>query len=166
MKYSHTLISLFLSSLLVTACGGDGKKKPPKVNAAPQATQTVFTTQAETSYAGKLAGTDADLDSLSFAVVTAPMQGVLTLQADGSFTYMPNADVTGTDKFSFTVSDSKAVSAVAEVNITIDLLQVSFSQYSRKAFGQSDATTPVALDSRNMNQDVSDETAYDDLLIP
>jgi hypothetical protein len=89
---------------------------------------------------------------------------VLILQANGSFSYTPNADLVGNDKFTFTVSDGSATSAAAEVSITIDLLQVKFSEYSRKAFTQGDVTAPLVLDSRNMTQDVSDETAYDDLL--
>ncbi len=166
MKYSHAVIPLCLSSLLLVACGGGDKKVPPKVNAAPQAVQMNVTTQAETSYTGKLTGTDAEMDSLTFAVTTMPALGSVTLQANGSFTYVPNAEVTGADKFSFTVSDATHTSTVADVNITIDLLEVKFSDYSRKAFTQSDAAMPVPLDSRRMELDVTTEAAYDDLLTP
>jgi VCBS repeat-containing protein len=165
MKYFYAFLPLCLSSLLLVACGNGDKKPEPKVNTAPYATQMVFSTQAETIYSGKLTGTDADMDSLTFAVATMPTRGTLTLQSDGNFTYLPNADVTGTDQFTFRVSDKSTTSMAAEVNITIDLLQVAFSDYSRTAFLQAEVAVPVPLDSRSLEQDVVDETAYDDLLV-
>lgn len=165
MNYSYALIPLCLSALLFAGCGGD-HKKAPKVNTLPLATGATFSTQAETTYTGMLKGTDADMDALTFSISTQPSQGTLTLQNNGAFTYVPNADVTGSDKFTFTVSDGKSTSAAAEVSVTIDLLQVSFNDYSRAAFMQSATANPLPLNSRSITQDVTAETAYDDLLMP
>ena len=43
--------------------------------------------------------TDIDSASLTAAVVTGPTHGTLTLNANGSFTYTPNADYNGADSF-------------------------------------------------------------------
>ena len=43
----------------------------------------------------------------------------MTLNADGSFTYTPNANFNGTDSFTYTASDGTAVSNVATVTITV-----------------------------------------------
>ena len=44
----------------------------------------------------------------------------MTLNADGSFTYTPNANFNGTDSFTYTASDGTAGSNVATVTITVD----------------------------------------------
>lgn len=153
-------------ALIVTACGGsDNKHKPPKVNTPPMAMSASVSTQADTELMGKLKGSDADKDALTFAVASQPTNGTLTIKADGSFTYLPNADMTGTDQFSFTVSDGKSKSMAALVDITIDLLAVNMGDYTRKAFKQMEGDTPVSLNSRTITQDVTDEDEFDDLLM-
>jgi VCBS repeat-containing protein len=151
-------------AVLVSACGGSDHKKTPKVNTPPTAMSTNVTTQADTQVTGKLMASDIDKDRLSFAATTQPTNGTLMLQADGSFTYVPNADRTGTDQFMFTVSDGKSTSPTATVNITVDLLAVNMGAYTRKAFNQMAADTPLSLNTRVITQDVTDEMAFDDLL--
>lgn len=154
-------------AVLVSACGGSDKKKPPppKPNTSPTAMSASVTTQADTPLTGKLMGSDADKDMLTYTVSAQPSQGMLTVQTDGSYTYTPNTDVVGTDQFSFTVSDGKATSMAAMVNITIDLLAVNMGEYTRKAFNQMESDTPLSLNSRTVTQDVTDEAAFDDLLM-
>ena len=47
--------------------------------------------------------TDADGDVLAASLLTDVSHGTLTLNADGSFTYTPDADFVGTDTFDYTV---------------------------------------------------------------
>ncbi|MBU0801720.1 MAG: cadherin-like domain-containing protein [Alphaproteobacteria bacterium] len=166
MKIQLLAVSLGIA-VLVSACGGGDKKKtpPPKPNTSPTAMSASVTTQADTPLNGKLMGSDADKDMLTYTVAAQPTQGMLTVQTDGSYTYTPNTDVVGMDQFSFTVSDGKAISPAAMVNITIDLLAVDMSAYTRKAFNQMESDTPLSLNSRTVTQDVTDETAFDDLLM-
>ena len=154
----------FLTVLMLASCGGSDNKKP-KVNTPPLATATNFSTQAETKYMGTLMGRDADKDKLTFATGSSPTNGVLELASDGKFSYTPNPEFTGNDKFSFSVSDGKNSSSAVDVNITVDLLDVKFSDYSRKAFNQMAAENPLPLNSRKIAQDVTAENAYDDLLM-
>ncbi|MBI9057797.1 MAG: tandem-95 repeat protein [Labilibaculum sp.] len=51
---------------------------------------------------------------------TNPTNGVLVVNADGSFTYTPNADYTGTDSFQYTIEDVDGDQSIATVNITVD----------------------------------------------
>ena len=49
---------------------------------------------------------DADGDTLTYAAgATAPLNGTVLINADGSFTYTPALDFNGTDTFSYSVSD-------------------------------------------------------------
>ena len=65
---------------------------------------------------------DSDLDgnSLTRPWSSGPAHGTLTLNADGSFLYTPNANFNGTDSFTYTASDGSAASDVATVTITVN----------------------------------------------
>ncbi|MBL8335243.1 MAG: tandem-95 repeat protein, partial [Rhodoferax sp.] len=63
--------------------------------------------------------TDPDGDSLGVALVAGTLHGQLTLDADGGFTYRPNANFHGIDSFTYTASDGAQDSAVATVQITV-----------------------------------------------
>lgn len=164
MNYSNLVLPLGFAVLLASC--GDDKKDTPKTNTAPMATAASFSTQADTKYMGTLTGTDAEKDTLTFTLGVSPTNGLLVLNKDGSYSYTPNAEFTGTDKFSFNVNDGALSSASVDVNITVDLLAVNFSDYSRKAFKQTAIDKPLPLNSRNVTQDVTDPKAYDDLLTP
>lgn len=64
--------------------------------------------------------TDEDGDALSASLVTGPANGSLSLNADGSFTYTPNAGFVGTDTFQFQVSDGSANSPMQTVTLTVN----------------------------------------------
>lgn len=61
---------------------------------------------------------DGNADPMTTTVVTQPTKGSLVLNADGSFSYTPQANVFGTDTFTYTASDGQP-SAPAPVTITI-----------------------------------------------
>ena len=63
--------------------------------------------------------TDADGDTLTMKVITHPVHGTLTPNADGSFTYKPNANYHGDDMFTYVANDGYADSATATVTITV-----------------------------------------------
>ncbi len=152
-----------MCALILTACGGgDGHKR--KVNHTPAGVATTLSTQADTELKGKLVGVDADSDTLTFSAATQPTSGTLMLNANGSFTYTPAVDSTGTDEFTYTVSDGTAASGASTVKITINPLEVTFDAYSRKAFAQASTAQPLPLNTRNVEQNVTDPMAYDDLL--
>ena len=90
-------------------------------NQAPVAGGETLTTAEDTDLAATVAGndTDADGDALTYSVVSGPSNGTLTLQADGSFTYAPDADFNGTDAFTYAVSDGAASdTATAALTVT------------------------------------------------
>ncbi|PQJ35344.1 hypothetical protein BSZ35_12685 [Salinibacter sp. 10B] len=62
----------------------------------------------------------ASTDSLSVSLVTDVSSGSLTLNADGTFTYTPNTGFTGTDAFTYAVSDSAGATAEATVSLLVE----------------------------------------------
>ncbi|MFD2556505.1 tandem-95 repeat protein [Sphingobacterium tabacisoli] len=64
--------------------------------------------------------TDVEGDALTAIFVTGPSNGSLTLNADGSFTYVPSANFNGTDTFTYKVSDGNLFSNIATVTITVN----------------------------------------------
>ena len=61
--------------------------------------------------------TDPDHDSLTASLVTGVQHGTLTLNANGTFTYTPNAGYVGTDFFTYKASDGTETSTIATVTI-------------------------------------------------
>ena len=80
--------------------------------------------------------TDADGDTLTAVLASAPSSGTLTLNSDGSFSYTPNSGFTGIDRFAY-----KADDGVAQSNIAIVTLNVHSTNHAPTAYGDS-FTTP------------------------
>jgi hypothetical protein len=87
---------------------------------------TTLTVRAGT---GVLANdSDPDGDALSAVLVAGPAQGVLSLAADGSFTYVPTEDATGAVTFTYRALDpTNSPRAVATVTIVVQVGDVPVS---------------------------------------
>ncbi len=94
---------------------------PAMWNHAPTAQDASLQTQEDVVLSAVLPAVDADGDTLTYTLRSNGTKGVaaITDLASGAFTYTPQVDVSGTDSFTFTVSDGKKDSAIATVNITI-----------------------------------------------
>jgi serralysin len=93
-------------------------------NDAPVANADSYSINQDTPLivaASGLLGNDTDLDGdqLSATFFSGPSHGLLTFNADGSFTYIPNPGYSGADSFSYVANDGAADSNVATVDISI-----------------------------------------------
>ncbi|MCE5208520.1 MAG: Ig-like domain-containing protein [Chloroflexi bacterium] len=86
------------------------------VNDAPTGTDQSVSTPANTPLDITLTGSDVESDPLTFAVATQPAHGVLSGTLP-NLIYTPATNYTGTDSFTFTVSDSLLTSVPATVSI-------------------------------------------------
>ncbi len=63
--------------------------------------------------------TDPDGDPLTAVQLSNPVSGTLVFNADGTFTYTPNAGFFGSDSFTYHANDGAANSNIATVTITV-----------------------------------------------
>lgn len=94
---------------------------PP--NNAPQAVDDASSVAAGATLTGDVLVNDTDADGDSLSVSTTPVtdvsNGVLILNADGTFSYTPNAEFDGTDSFEYQIGDGNGGSDTATVTITV-----------------------------------------------
>jgi len=64
-------------------------------------------------------GRDEDSDPLTIVITQPPTHGSIVRNTDGSITYVPNPNYSGSDNFSYTVTDGVATSNVGTTNIVI-----------------------------------------------
>jgi large repetitive protein len=90
------------------------------VNRAPVANDAALAVVEDTALAGNLVNfaTDADADPLAFTLVLNAAHGLVRLNADGSFTYTPDADYFGTDSFTFRATDGRDADS-GRIDITV-----------------------------------------------
>src|SRR5262249_47578790 len=64
--------------------------------------------------------TDVDGDSLTVTAVSQGAHGTVTNNGNGTLSYAPATNFTGTDTFTYTVSDGQGGSTTAQVNVTVN----------------------------------------------
>jgi Ca2+-binding RTX toxin-like protein len=123
---SHTII--------VTATNADGSAASISFtvkanNVAPIATSDQYSTPQAISVSSNVitddtgSGADSDPagadDPLTIIDHSNPANGILVLNANGSFTYTPDSTFAGTDSFTYTISDGDGGTDTATVTIVI-----------------------------------------------
>ena len=93
-------------------------------NSEPVATDDSYSTDEDTTLNVPAPGvlendSDPDGDSLTVALENNVSHGSLSLNADGSFSYTPDADYHGPDSFTYTADDGELTSNVATVTIEV-----------------------------------------------
>lgn len=97
------------------------------LNVAPTAVDDTYATDEDTTLVvaapGVLANDgDIDQDNLASYVLTQPGHGTLTLASDGSFTYVPEADWSGTDTFTYQFVATPAINAAWTDEATVTII--------------------------------------------
>lgn len=95
-----------------------------ELNIAPTAVNDVYTTTLNTTLAVSAPGvldndTDANGDTLTAVLDTLPINGDLSLLANGAFVYTPTAAFTGTDSFTYYANDGVDDSNIATVSLNV-----------------------------------------------
>ncbi len=95
---------------------------------------------------GSLLNGDSDPDpsaTLSVTANTSPAHGTVTVNPDGTFTYVPNAGFSGTDTFQYTIAGSNDPSQTASATVTITVGPVVwYVDNSQSAAGTGVSSSP------------------------
>ena len=98
---------------------------------------------------------DVENDTLAALLVSGPNDGRLTLNADGTFTYTPDAAFFGEDSFVYRVNDGTANGTIGRVTITVNQTVANSGVNDQD---QSDTSTP---DDSPTNTENTDNTPDD-----
>jgi VCBS repeat-containing protein len=94
---------------------------------------------------GTVLSGDSDSDptgTLSVTATTAPAHGAVTVNPNGTFTYLPNLGYTGTDSFQATVAGSSAPAVTATETVTINVGKVVWYVDDSQGGGNGEAGSP------------------------
>lgn len=121
------------------------------INTPPTATDDTVSVLEDASVTFDVTGNDTDPegDPLSAMLLPGqdPQHGTVVRNADGSFTYAPDADFYGTDSFGYTLSDGDGGTDTGTVAITVDPVSDAPSILSNPRFGtlQAFGGVPILL---------------------
>ncbi|MDT4922672.1 MAG: large repetitive protein [Pseudonocardiales bacterium] len=121
------------------------------VNDAPVANNDAYSTNEDTPLSVALPGvlgndTDTESTPLTAILVTGPSKASsFTLNADGSFSYTPNANYNGSDSFAYKANDGSADSNVATVFLTVNAVNDAPTADAVSASTNEDTAKVVTL---------------------
>jgi gliding motility-associated-like protein len=92
------------------------------VNDTPIAVNDTYTVDEDDSVSGNLMDNDTNLGDATVTIIsnTNPANGTVTVNADGTFDYTPNADFFGMNTFEYTIEDVDGEQSTATVTITVN----------------------------------------------
>ena len=100
----HLRVLLIL--ILISSCGGGGSGGSPAVPFSLNLASALISVNEDTTFTGSISASANEIVTLQYALVSSTEQGILTLGADASVTYIPNENYFGQDSFTYTVTVS------------------------------------------------------------
>ncbi len=111
------------------------------VNDAPVGRDTTVSTTEDTPASGKLPPvTDVDGDRLTYGEGSPPSHGTVTIGTDGSYTYIPDPDFSGTDSFTYTVTDG---TETVTYTVTVAVEGVNDAPVAADGAGETEKDRPL-----------------------
>ena len=137
------------------------KSTGPSTNAPPVATNDVYAATEDTPLVVNAPGVltndfDADTNALTAVLVANGANGNVTLNSNGSFTYMPNTNFNGADSFTYKANDGSADSSTAFV--TINVASVNDAPVAVNDSATTTQNTPVVVSVLSNDSDVDGGT--------
>jgi VCBS repeat-containing protein len=113
--------------------------------AANDAASTTSTATAGTPVTIDVLANDADVDgdALSVSILAGPVSGVASVNGDGTITYAPNAGFSGSDAFTYQISDG---ALVASATVTIAVSGAVLAPVAADDIASTPKNTPVVFD--------------------
>lgn len=124
------------------------------VNHPPKASSDKISTKEDEVITGKVSFSDEDNDPITVKLVSKPAHGTVQLNKDGTYSYKPNANYHGEDKFSFVANDGKLDSNTEWVNINVE--SVEDAPIANPDYAKVNKNQKVEIDV--LANDISEET--------
>jgi Bacterial Ig domain/Right handed beta helix region len=105
------------------------------INDAPVARNDLRVTEEDTQVQIDVLANDSDIDGDTLqisGIVTAPANGTLSTNATGHIVYTPKVDFSGTDSFTYEISDGKGGKSTAMVTVTVVSRQAQMNALKAK----------------------------------
>lgn len=113
-----TLTAVLLTGSASALFGKKTEETPPE--GAPQVWDLEISTYRDIPGQGQFLASDPEGDEMIFALADEPRKGTVVIEGD-SFTYTPDEGMTGSDRFTYTATDSQGHASVpAKVSVTIE----------------------------------------------
>jgi len=128
------------------------------VNDKPLAEDLIITTFEDTPFDGVFKGSDVDSSALTYQIVSNGSLGTAVVtDSSGTFRYTPNNAATGTDSFTYVVTDGQLASEPATVNVNITgvISLKSFKVLSPVVNSYLDGSTSAISWEIALSQDIS-----------
>jgi PKD repeat protein len=122
------------------------------VNDIPVAHANSLTTSEDMPLSITLSGSDGDGGTLSFAVASQPAHGTLT-GTPPNLTYTPSPAYSGSDSFTFTVSDGVATSAPGTISISVNPVNSAPLATSQSITLEEDRPVNITLSATDADGD-------------
>jgi len=161
----NAMITLTLSDDGGTANGGVDTSVPQSftimvtaINDPPTADDAAASTDEDMAVLITLSGSDVEGDALSFAIVTAPVNGSLgpitqITPTTAQVSYTPNADFNGADAFTFISNDGTADSVAATISLTVNPINAPPMANSSMATTVEDTPVTITLTGSDVDGD-------------
>jgi hypothetical protein len=116
------------------------------VSDLPRALPDTYTLAEDTGVSGQLAANDAGLGDggIVYALASAPSRGSVSLEPDGRFTYTPAGEFSGTDVFTYSVTDRDGDHDQGQV--TLDITPVNDPPVARFDALLTNEDAPLQID--------------------
>ena len=128
------------------------------VNDLPVVSEIVISLNEDANITKAFGGTDVDLQTLSYSAPARANHGAVTVNADGTFSYVADANYFGTDTFMFLANDGIADSAQAEVKITV--VNVQDAPIAIQDSATMDENTSISISVLTNDYDVDNDEIF------
>ena len=115
---------------------------PVPLTASNDAYSVVENTTLAVGAPGVLGNDTGGMGSLTALLVSGPAHGTLTLNANGSFSYSPSNNFTGSDSFNYRATDGSLTSGVATVTVAVTLSGALFFDDFTRSGNSSNSLLP------------------------
>ena len=122
------------------------------VNDAPVATAITQSLNEDASINLTLSGTDLEGDTLSYALVTQPVNGSISGNLP-NLIYTPSPNFVGTDGFIFAANDGAATSAPVSVALTVTAVNDAPTANAQTPSVDEDSALPIILSGADIDGD-------------